>query len=130
MRPLKGTISAKIWEIAESLSRPNFRAHRDEIVKNAVALGVHEKTASTQFGAWDRHNHPELDGIIRRSTFAAKPKGHLAPTTLSTVSPSAAAHDRHWAGFLKNGFKYKVGWQILLAEDLILHRPAPASPGV
>jgi hypothetical protein len=91
MRPGAGTISAQVWEIARSLSRPGNPAARKDVVACAVDLGIHDKTASTQFGAWKRHEHPERDGVRRVLAHRQEP---------------AALKDRHWGSLLKNGFNY------------------------
>ena len=125
MRPSNGTISAQVWEIADRLSLPEAPANRGEVIKAVVALGVHEKTASTQFGAWKRHFHPDLNGIRRRSTDEQHRPGRATPN--GTSQPS---QERHWASLLKNGFSYASDWKLSEGGDIALDRPAPGAPGV
>ena len=87
MRPGAGTVSAQVWEIARSLSRPGNPAARKDVVACAVDLGIHDKTASTQFGAWKWHEHPELNGVRRPRTDGQE------PVALVTPKPAPLEHD-------------------------------------
>ena len=126
MRPSKGTISGQVWDIADSLSKPDAPAHRAEVVAKAIALGVHDKTASTQFGAWKRYTHPEFDGIQRLNKL--QPPASASPDLQPPQSLSPP--DRHWASLLKNGFGYGSDWVVTTAGGIELDRPAPNAPGV
>ena len=130
MRPSKGTSSGRVWEIADALSRPGVPAHRAEVVAKAINEGIHDKTASTQFGAWKRYTHPELDGLRRRrgETEMAQ-RQDLIPTMVPSPGMGSGP-DRHWASLLKNGFSYGADWIMTALGQLELDRPAPDMPGV
>ena len=137
-RPSKGTISGRVWAIADSLSRPGVPAFRAEVVAAAVKEKIDPKTASTQFGAWKRTNHPELDGITRRrghdaiggtTDTIASGQGGAKATSVPPV-PALPGPDRHWASLLKNGFVYGADWQSDGNGGIRLDRAAPSDPGV
>ena len=132
-RPSKGTISARVWEIAEKISRPGQPAFRDEVVAQALSEGIHPKTASTQFGAWKRAAHPEFDGVRRhrdKRAAVSPPPGRDRSTGRLAVAGSVDAPDRHWSTLLKNGFDYGADWTLDATGALVLDRPAPDEPGV
>jgi hypothetical protein len=122
MPPSQGTVSARIWEIADAHSRQGAPANRAEVVAEAIALGIHAKTASTQFGAWKRHTHPELSGIRQKS---------LQPLqATASLQQQLEQPDRHWASLLKNGFTYSADWIVSTSGGIELDRQAPFEPGV
>lgn len=139
-RPSKGTISNRVWEIADSMSSSEVTAHRADVVSAAVSEGIDPKTASTQFGAWKREVHPEFDGIWRRGVQDAPSNlrpAQIAPApsqTAQILTPVAPIQkpspDRHWATLLKNGFNYEADWILTESGEILLDRPAPQSPGV
>lgn len=126
MRPTGGTISAQVWEIADSVSTAGAPARRADVVAKAVALGVHEKTASTQFGAWKRFTHPELNRGPRPNKDLLPAEPLIDPRSVQTSS----IPDRHWASLLKNGFSYLSDWVITSSGGIELDRAAPTTPGV
>jgi hypothetical protein len=127
MRPSKGTVSGRVWEIADQLSRAGEPAHRADVVAKAVAENIDAKTASTQFGAWKRAIHPEFDGI-RRTRGATEEDRQ--PVTPAAMNDSATLPDRHWGSLLKNGFIYGADWQGDGSGGLRLDRTPPDQPGV
>lgn len=130
MRPSKGTTSGRVWEIADALSRPGAPAHRAEVVAKAINEGIHDKTASTQFRAWKRHTHPELDGLKRRRGETETAQRHDPIAATAPSSGIVSAPDRHWASLLKNGFSYGADWTVTASGQIELDRPAPDRPGV
>ena len=120
-RPSQGTVSGRVWDIADSLSHPDAPAQRAQVVAGAVAEKIHPDAASTQFGAWKRATYPaSKEGSPGSAmTAAAKP-----------VSSPPLPVDRHWASLLKNGFTYGADWTAGDIGDLRLDRAAPDQPGV
>lgn len=127
MRPSRGTVSGRVWDLADQLSGPGAPAHRADVVAGAAAEGIDAKTASTQFGAWKRAMHPEFDGILRTR---GKPTESLSPAAAPAATEDAPGPDRHWASLLKNGFRYGPDWQGDAPGELRLDRPTPDQPGV
>lgn len=51
-RPLKGTASAKVWEISDAAAKTKAGAVRKTILEKAAAAGINAATAATQFARW------------------------------------------------------------------------------
>jgi hypothetical protein len=57
VRPAAGTTTAKIWEIADSLSAASGApAKRSDVLASAATQGINLATAATQFGKWSKFN--------------------------------------------------------------------------
>jgi hypothetical protein len=53
IRPNEGTATGKVWTIADRISAAKKApAERGEVVKQAIAEGINESTAATQYGRW------------------------------------------------------------------------------
>ncbi|MGD9729609.1 MAG: hypothetical protein AB7V39_24985, partial [Nitrospiraceae bacterium] len=55
-RPKPGTITGRVWEIADEISKRTGSAERDEVVKACIAEGINVNTASTQYSYWRKAN--------------------------------------------------------------------------
>jgi bifunctional DNA-binding transcriptional regulator/antitoxin component of YhaV-PrlF toxin-antitoxin module len=54
-RPAPGSLTGRVWEIAEALTKRRGRlAERAEVIREFVAEGGNENTASTQFHYWKK----------------------------------------------------------------------------
>jgi hypothetical protein len=55
-RPGNGTITGRVWEIADEINAKKGSASRDEVVKACISDGLNMNTASTQYSAWKKEN--------------------------------------------------------------------------
>ena len=55
-RPKGGTITGRVWEIADEVLKLTGRAEREEVVRACIAEGINLNTASTQYSYWRRAN--------------------------------------------------------------------------
>jgi hypothetical protein len=53
-RPSSGTITGKVWEIADALSSNELRASRQQVVAKCLAEGINMNTANTQYSHWSK----------------------------------------------------------------------------
>ena len=52
MRPGKGTITGRVWEIADQLLQETGEMDRTAVVTACINEGINMNTASTQFSHW------------------------------------------------------------------------------
>lgn len=86
-RPLDGTKTARVWEIADSLSAAAGKpAERKDVLAAGVAESLNPATITTQHGRWR-----EFHGLVnkRAAATAAEPivPNPQAPVVATTVSP-------------------------------------------
>lgn len=56
-RPQPGTLTGRVWEIADDITREKGRrAERREVIKRYVAENGNRNTAGTQFQYWKKHH--------------------------------------------------------------------------
>jgi hypothetical protein len=55
-RPGPGTITGKVWLIADELKAASGSANRSEVVAACMAQGINMNTASTQYSHWLKEN--------------------------------------------------------------------------
>ena len=55
-RPGVGTITGRIWEIADRIQKQSGQADREAVIKACMAEGININTASTQFSYWRKAN--------------------------------------------------------------------------
>ncbi len=55
-RPRKGTITGRVWEIADQIQKHSGRAEREGVIKACMEEGININTASTQFSYWRKAN--------------------------------------------------------------------------
>ncbi len=51
-RPGSGTITGRVWEIADKLQMENGTTNREAVVKACISEGINLNTASTQYSHW------------------------------------------------------------------------------
>lgn len=56
MRPKSGTITARVWEIADEFKSQSRNADRTAVVQACIAAGINMNTANTQFSHWSKEN--------------------------------------------------------------------------
>ncbi|MEE9387592.1 MAG: hypothetical protein V3U96_03215 [Paracoccaceae bacterium] len=129
IRPSKGTITARVWGIADQLSSElGQRAERRDVVRHAVASDINSGTANTSYGHWKRFSYPELNRKLSGPGLNKKPG---VPTQRSQVPWSQAGiAPLNWLRLLKNEFRYGVDWRSDGENGLIPDRPAPVENGV
>ena len=72
-RPQPGTLTGRVWEIADDITREKGRrAERREVIERYVAENGNRNTAGTQFQYWKKHHEeprsvstPALPGRLR-----------------------------------------------------------------
>lgn len=55
-RPRDGTITGKIWEIADRVKQQSGSADREAVIKACIQENININTASTQFSYWKKAN--------------------------------------------------------------------------
>jgi len=55
-RPRKGTITGRVWEIADQIQKRSGRAEREAVIMACMEEGININTASTQFSYWRKAN--------------------------------------------------------------------------
>ena len=55
-RPRVGTITGRVWDIADEIQKKSGRADREAVIKACMAQGININTASTQFSYWRKAN--------------------------------------------------------------------------
>lgn len=53
-RPAPGTITGKIWGIADRIEAERGAADRESVIKACMDAGINVNTASTQFSHWKK----------------------------------------------------------------------------
>lgn len=56
-RPGSGTITGKVWEIADQIREKTGAANRDAVIQACIQQGININTANTQYSYW-RKVHP------------------------------------------------------------------------
>ncbi|MDO9477595.1 MAG: hypothetical protein Q7L07_12865 [Pseudohongiella sp.] len=56
LRPGEGTITGRVWKIADQLKAENGVANRTLVVEACMAEGINMNTANTQFSNWSKEN--------------------------------------------------------------------------
>ena len=117
-RPGEGTLTGRVWEIADALGETLEREpSRSEVVEKCVAEGLNVNTAHTQFSLWRKEN-----------TEAVPDAGpdHL-PLELADEGTSP---DRDWAILLKAGFGYVADIRPEGEDGIAFDRDLPDHGGV
>lgn len=55
-RPGAGTITGKVWEIADRIHRQTGAVSRDAVIKACMEEGINFNTANTQYSHWRKAN--------------------------------------------------------------------------
>lgn len=116
-RPSKGTVTRRVWEIADEISaKRKSVAPRSEVIDAAVSEGINANTANTQYGHWKRATHPGLSGSRQ-------------------VSPRAKAMPedegfQDWSRLLKSGFVYVADFFLSDDGQPVLDAEVPDRAGV
>lgn len=56
LRPREGTITGKVWAIADKFKAEKGNATREEVVRACIEENINMNTASTQFSHWNKEN--------------------------------------------------------------------------
>ena len=119
MQPTKGTITARVWEVADSLSSEQTPARRDDVIHACVHEGINGNTASTQYSVWKANRWPEHVRPRRPST---------TPDAALNSDPLPDAPD--WHDLLKGGFAYIADWKLDETDRIVLDRDVGSDSGV
>lgn len=88
-KPAVGTITRRVWDIADEISAKTKRpALREEVVDSAKSEEINQSTASTQYGRWARSvglSRVDL-AKIRKATETKKPPEIVQPGSLRTAT--------------------------------------------
>ena len=64
-RPLPGTQTGQVWDLADEMSREKGRcADRSEVVERFVAQGGNRNTASTTYYRWKQHHDAQSSALV------------------------------------------------------------------
>jgi hypothetical protein len=55
-RPGEGTITGRIWQIADQLAIETGKAEREDVIKACMKEGINPNTANTQYTHWRNAN--------------------------------------------------------------------------
>lgn len=55
-RPRTGTITGRVWEIADRIQKDNGGVNRESVITACMLEGININTASTQFSYWKKAN--------------------------------------------------------------------------
>lgn len=55
-RPRAGTITGRVWQIADEIQEKYGRVDRETVIKACIKAGINVNTASTQFSYWRKAN--------------------------------------------------------------------------
>jgi hypothetical protein len=55
-RPRIGTITGRVWEIADQIQKQSGKTEREAVIKACMGEGININTASTQFSYWKKAN--------------------------------------------------------------------------
>lgn len=55
-RPKRGTITGRVWEIADEIRRVSGDADREAVIRACMDEDINVNTASTQFSYWRKAN--------------------------------------------------------------------------
>ena len=56
LRPKQGTITGRVWEIADRFRDEHGQARRNDVVQACIDAGINMNTANTQFTHWLKEN--------------------------------------------------------------------------
>ena len=56
-RPSEGTVTGRVWEIADQIKQETGAAMRIDVVEACIEEGINPNTASTQFSHWNKENN-------------------------------------------------------------------------
>jgi len=92
-RPKPGTITGRVWTIADQLASETGAPTRDAVVASALSQGINVNTASTQYSHWKK-SRADLDRKPARMAKSEKGQINLAALGryLRAVSPELAEH--------------------------------------
>jgi len=87
-RPKPGTITGRVWSIADQVESATGAATRDAVVASALKQGINVNTASTQFSHWKKSQHQSERKPARMSK-ARSARADLAALEhyLKSISP-------------------------------------------
>lgn len=90
-RPSPGTMTGRVWDIADEISRSTKRpALRDEVMKRGLAEGIAKGTVATQYGRWCTFY--EVTAAARSSARSAE-KEAAAAAAAATPAETAPAEN-------------------------------------
>ena len=78
-RPQPGTLTGRVWELADEITREKGRrAERREVIERYVAENGNRNTAGTQYQHWKKHyDEPRrVPAPQRREHFATSGRSH------------------------------------------------------
>ena len=147
VRPLPGTMTRRVWDIAEDITREKGRrAERSEVIERFAAQGGNRNTASTTYYRWKQHHdaRPPADPVTvepdsgveeERDDPDAVIKDPFDPSkikvrTTNVLVDQLVARIRHDAVDLAPDFQRMRGiWKPVnksrLIESLLLRIPIP-----
>lgn len=69
-RPRTGTITGRVWEIADKIFNESGEIGRDAVIKACMLEGINFNTANTQFSYWKKSNAKQKaqHGYLSRNT--------------------------------------------------------------
>tara|TARA_R100001039_G_C1839038_1_gene100530 strand:- start:1245 stop:1568 length:324 start_codon:yes stop_codon:yes gene_type:complete len=56
LRPKLGTITGRVWEIADRIKANDGNAQRNAVVQASIEEGINMNTANTQYSHWAKEN--------------------------------------------------------------------------
>ena len=56
MEPAPGSTTGRVWEIIETLRRPDGTVYRQDVMDQCIGEGINPSTAASQWGKWNRFN--------------------------------------------------------------------------
>jgi len=59
-RPGDGTITGRIWDIADNIQMQSGNANRVAVIEACMSEGININTASTQFSYWRKANETKM----------------------------------------------------------------------
>lgn len=103
-RPSAGTLTGKVWDIADAISAKNQRpALRKEVTEAGEAAGINPATVTTQFGQWRRFYNLKKEEKVtgaetpkqteKRLAKEAKAAAKAAKASATTDAQIEAGHD-------------------------------------
>lgn len=97
-RPKPGTITGRVWSIADQLASETGAATRDAVVASALSQGINVNTASTQYSHWKK-SRTQIDRKPARMAEPARGQINMAALErhLSSVASELAEHTMTFA---------------------------------
>ncbi len=140
-RPAAGSLTGRVWDIADTISRTEGRpATKAEVLHVYLAEGGNAATCRTQFSRWKQVTLLPSAMVSRPASMIAASAEVLGQASRSSdeeagigMSPAGEAKDfvrPAWDVLLKNGFTYHADWTLDPEGRLQTDRKASDDEGV